>query len=867
MCLFAMMAAGRGLKAQDITITLEPGWNWISYPNAEVMDVASALGGFAPVEGDQIKSRYTTSRYTRGRWGGGVTHLMPGWGYMYYSARSETVEFSFAQSSSTSLATATPTDITATSAVVGGTVTVPEGTHVFLRGVCWGTEPSPDIDGDHTDEGTGIGSFSGTLEGLNPNTTYYVRAYAVSDHGLAYGNELIFTTMSGIPVVTTAEVSDVTGNSALCGGTVTDGGGFEITARGVCWSTSHNPTLSDSHTTDGTGTGSFTSSITGLGTSTTYYVRAYATTAQATSYGEEMTFTTMSGIPTVSTAEVTDITATTATCGGTIATDGGLAITARGVCWSTSHNPTLGDSHTTDGTGTGSFTSTITGLNASTTYYVRAYASNSLVTIYGGEQSFTTEAGGGSGGDHAYVDLGLPSGLLWATCNVGADNPEDYGDYFAWGETQPKDTYSWSTYQYCNGGDGWNTLTKYCNNSSYGYNGFTDDLTSLLPEDDAATANWGSDWRMPTKEEWQELYNNTTHTWTTQNGVNGRLFTASNGNSLFLPAAGYRNYSSFVSAGSYGNYWSSSLIAGSPNYAWYFYFYSGSYYVNSDDRIYGLSVRGVRVGSQNTAPTGAIDGKFTINANGDQVYFSQGNLQYIGSAATPYWKFADNQWDVLGTTTGQNSRDENVDRDLFGWGTSGYNHGAFSYQPWITLTVHIEYYAYGSYTYNLYDQTGQADWGYNPISNGGNQANQWRTLAKNEWFYVFSTRTTNSGIRYAKANVNNVNGVILLPDNWSSDTYSLSNTNSSGASYSSNTISATQWSALEQAGAVFLPTAGSRVGTSVNLVGSNGYYWSASYYNSDSACGMYFNNSNLNAGSNHYRGNGQSVRLVAPAEN
>jgi hypothetical protein len=558
-----------------------------------------------------------------------------------------------------------PTDITATSAVAGGMVMLPEGTHVFLRGVCWGTMPSPNIDGDHTTEETGIGSFSSTLEGLNPNTTYYVRAYAVSDHGLAYGNELSFTTMSGIPVVTTAEVTDVTGNSALCGGTVTDGGGLAITARGVCWSISHNPTLSDSHTTDGTGTGSFSSNITGLSTSTTYYVRAYATTAQATSYGEEMTFTTMNGIPSVSTSEVTDITATTATCGGTIATDGGLAITSRGVCWSTNHNPTLNDNHTTDGTGTGSFTNTITGLSASTTYYVRAYATNSLVTIYGGELSFTTEAGGGSGG---------------------------------------------------------------------------------------------------------------------------------------------------------------------------------------------------------TAPTGAIDGKFTINADGDQVYFSQGNLQYIGSAATPYWKFADNQWDVLGTTTGQNSSSQNVDRDLFGWGTSGYNHGANCYQPWSTSTSYSDYYAYGSYTYNLYDQTGQADWGYNPISNGGNQANQWRTLTHPEWTYVFNSRTTSSGIRYAKAKVNAVNGVILLPDDWSSVTYSLSNTNSPSADFSSNTISASQWNTLEQAGAVFLPAAGYRNGASVYSVGSEGAYWSASDYNSQ-ARDVVFDIHILSTTDPSPRSYGFSVRLARVAEN
>ena len=198
---------------------------------------------------------------------------------------------------------------------------------------------------------------------------------------------------------------------------------------------------------------------------------------------------------------------------------------------------------------------------------------------------------------HAYVDLGLPSGTKWATCNVGADSPEDYGDYFAWGETTPKDTYNWSTYQHCNGS--YATLTKYCTDASYGYEGFTDDLTTLLPEDDAATANWGSGWRMPTREEWQELYNNTTVTWTTQNGVNGRLFTASNGNSLFLPAAGYR-YNSFLGyTDSWGVYWSSSLRTDYPSIAWYFYFDSDNYSMNDGSRAYGRSVRPVRSASQN----------------------------------------------------------------------------------------------------------------------------------------------------------------------------------------------------------------------------------------------------------------------------
>jgi hypothetical protein len=246
------------------------------------------------------------------------------------------------------------------------------------------------------------------------------------------------------------------------------------------------------------------------------------------------------------------------------------------------------------------------------------------------------------------------------------------------------------------------------------------------------------------------------------------------------------------------------------------------------------------------------------------VNFSQGNLQYQASSDT--WRFATCQYDYIGSGNSSISSTYSGWIDLFCWGTSGYNHGAVCYQPWSTSTTNSDYYAYGSYTYNLYDQIGQADWGYNPIHNGGNQANQWRTLTRPEWAYVFYTRTTSSGIRYAKANVNNVNGVILLPDDWSSDTYSLSNTNWTGASFSSNTISASQWNTLEQAGAVFLPAAGLRIGTSVSYVGSYCYYWSASYGNGSSAFDVYFYDTFLGTALNG-RNYGRGVRLVRPAEN
>ena len=190
---------------------------------------------------------------------------------------------------------------------------------------------------------------------------------------------------------------------------------------------------------------------------------------------------------------------------------------------------------------------------------------------------------------HEYVDLGLPSGTLWATCNVGANKPEEYGDYFAWGETEPKITYDWSTYRYCNGR--YYTLTKYNNNSSYGT---VDNKTTLDLSDDAARANWGGSWRMPTNAEQKELLTKCTWTWTTQNGVKGYKVTSeSNGNSIFLPAAGYRDDSSLDDAGSSGLYWSSSLGTDYPHNAWYVAFYSDYVGRYSYRRYCGFSVRPV----------------------------------------------------------------------------------------------------------------------------------------------------------------------------------------------------------------------------------------------------------------------------------
>ena len=186
------------------------------------------------------------------------------------------------------------------------------------------------------------------------------------------------------------------------------------------------------------------------------------------------------------------------------------------------------------------------------------------------------------------VDLGLSSGTLWADRNVGADSPEAYGDYFAWGEVTPKTEYDWSTYKWCNGDDF--SQTKYCTDSSFGT---IDGKITLELEDDAAYVNMGSYWRMPTTTEQRELINNCTWTWTTQNGVNGYKVTGPNGNSIFLPVAGYRFSGGLDGAGSYGFYWSSSLNGSSPSYAYHLFFRSYGYYWDNYYRYYGLSVRAV----------------------------------------------------------------------------------------------------------------------------------------------------------------------------------------------------------------------------------------------------------------------------------
>lgn len=281
-------------------------------------------------------------------------------------------------------------------------------------------------------------------------------------------------------------------------------------------------------------------------------------------------------------------------------------------------------------------------------------------------------------------------------------------------------------------------------------------------------------------------------------------------------------------------------------------------------------------------PEGAINGLFTINENGDQVYFSRGNLQY--QASTNTWRFAEHQWNYVGSEVvleGEGEPGGNVAGssnhliseyydgwiDLFGWGTSNYNHGAVCYHPWSTSPNGSDYYAYGSYIYNLYDQTGQADWGYNSISNGGNLVNIWRTLKQEEMSYVFYSRGVE--VSFVRAILNGVKGIILLPDNWVALDYQFNSPNMGNVSYGENEISSSVWqNELEARGAVFFPAAGLRRGSTIRYVNSWGQYALSTAYDQNQIYRFGFDEGITvpsDVGSSSWRDICFSVRLVQDA--
>ena len=418
--------------------------------------------------------------------------------------------------------------------------------------------------------------FDYTLSGLENGKTYYYRAFVRTEYGYGFGEELSFATLgSNTPSISTKAATSIGEYTASSGGKISSDGGLPITAKGVCWSTSSNPTISDSKTSDGTGTAEFISKLTALNGGTKYYIRAYATNSKGTSYGDLQSFTTYSyNKPTITTNPITNITKVSATSGGTVVSDGGLAITAKGICWGTKSSPTITDSKTSDGTGSGYFgnnyKSQLSGLQYGTLYYVRAYATNTKGTSYGNEISFRSLNNDGLGQMLSDVDGNTYKTVYigsqqWMAENLKASKYSDgitipnITDNTQW---QNNITGAWSYYN--------NDVT---NNAKYGklYNWYAVSPTTNGNKNVCPTG-----WHVPKDAEWTILTDYLggeivaggkmkevgTTSWISPNtdATNTSLFSA-------LPG-GFRFYNLFFSnVGNDGFWWSST--EGSTDYAWY----------------------------------------------------------------------------------------------------------------------------------------------------------------------------------------------------------------------------------------------------------------------------------------------------------
>ena len=485
---------------------------------------------------------------------------------------------------SASIATVTTnliiTNITGVSASGGGAVTDDKGETVTARGLCWSTNVNPSTKDSLTKDGSGAGTFTSTMANLQPNTTYYVRAYATNSAGTGYGNAVSFTTKK-LPVLTTTAATSITPNSASSGGEVTDDGGQTITERGVCWSTNPKPTTADSKITASGTAGVFTASLVALTPNTTYYARAYATNAAGTGYGAAVSFATIAPYePVLTTLDATLISNTTATVGGNITDDGGQIVTERGICYSTSGTPTITDSKTADANGgSGIYNVNLSGLTANTTYYARAYATNASGTSYGNLVNFKTAVTPTTITDydgniyHAVV-IGTQT---WMVENLKVTHYRD-------GSAIPNIT-SNATWSSLSSGAWCDYNNSTANGTTYGhlYNWYAvSDSRNITP----------TGWHVPSDAEWTVLENyliangynydgsktgnkigkalaaKTNWIVSSNVGAIGNDLTKNNNSGLALPPSGNRNDATgiFDAIGSFGGFWSATVnITGSWN--------------------------------------------------------------------------------------------------------------------------------------------------------------------------------------------------------------------------------------------------------------------------------------------------------------
>lgn len=692
--LAAMLAfVSCGKKADDVNVELVTVENEVrtvgstqAYFECEyeyINEITKALLVYC--EDDQLKYAQTSKlEYVDGKWITQMNYLEKKTKYYYryefYNGYNlmwtEIFDFTTTdQQDKPTVETVEATNITMVSAKVEGNVTNDGGSFVTQRGICYSRFQGPTVSDSVRYAGTGIGRFVCELTNLTNATTYYIRAFATNSEGTSYGDEMTIRTVEHpmLATVTTDEVSDITINTAVCGGNVIDDGFAEITERGICYSTHQEPTVFDYKVAGGSGVGLFQCRMSGLEMLTTYYVRAYAKNSEGYAYGNEVSFVTADEtyLPEVITHEVTDFNHFYAIGGGEVVANGGLDIIRRGVCWGTSPNPTIYNNVLTAGSGMGEFECRITYLYGNTTYHVRAFAANEAGVSYGNDVTFTT-----------------------------------------------------------------------------------------LPH-------------------------------------------------------------------------------------------------------------------PNTAPEGAIPALFSISST-QQVFFSKGNLQYQASTGT--WRFAEHQWDYVGGTysgeehgtvyeNGVKCDNSLISQsysgwiDLFGWATSGWDNNNHYYHPWDTENTGwtVDGYGYGYWDgeYANYEMSGDyanCDWGvFNAISNGSNEPGLWRTLSDGEWSYLVSGRP-NAAYKKSIATVGGVKGWILLPDAWiQPDGIEFLG---SASNYDINNYTIEDWTIMENAGAVFLPKSGRRNG--------NGYYYDYDRYweNSIQSTASAYVNNWSSGGEIAYRYQGLAVRLI-----
>ena len=729
-------------------------------------------------------------------------------------------------------------------------------------GFCYSsTSEYPTISGDKVTVDVAGTDFEATITGLTPGKTYYVRPFATNSMGTTYGSTYTVTTLYLPATVATPTASEVGGKSFVVTAELTDDGGG-VSSIGFCYSTSENPTIDDSNVSGITnGENTFYATVTSLSPNTIYFVRAFATNSAGTSYSEQITVTTPAILATVADVTSSDITDVSCKVSSEITANGGAEVTEKGFCYSTTENPTIEDSkQAVDGD---DFETTIAELENGTTYYVRAYAVNSVGTAYSEQISVLTLAlatvADVTSSDITGVSFKVASEI---TDNGGAEVTEK-GFCYSTTEYPTVD----DTKKTVDGDDFEVTIDELASATTYYVRAYAINSVGTSYSEQVSV---------------KTLAVLATVADVTSSNITGSSFKVSS-EITFNGGAEVTEKGFCYSTTENPTVESSKKVVDGDDFETTIdelangtKYYVRAYAVNSVGVSYSRNI------TITTPPTGAITAVFSVSAD-RQVFFSQGNLQY--QASTNSWHFAENQWDFVGTQqapdgypnggTITGSDNANISRtysgwiDLFGWGTSGWNSGANAYQPYSISTSSSDYYPGGDYNNNLTGNYANADWGVcNKISNGGNQAGMWRTLTLEEWDYLINSRA-NASSKYGVATINGVNGLVLLPDNWTlpSDVgFTSGVAKRSGSTYfqTVNSYSAEEWEKMEANGAVFLPAAGNRYGTRVEIVGEACYYWSSSMYSNGEAHAFAFNSMKVyNTKSN--RASGSAVRLVKDA--